>query len=79
MIFMSSLRLIDEILAAPLVLVILYFFWAGLLAAPGICTVEDPGLCFRLGFLGGLFVIPLAMICNPILIFRPIARAFRTK
>lgn len=79
MIFMSSLRLIDEILAAPLVLVILYFLWAGLLAAPGICTVEDPGLCFRLGFLVGLFVIPLAMICTPILIIRLVARAFRAE
>lgn len=67
-------RLIDIALWLPLALLAMISIYAGLLAPPGSCGSQNPGLCFGLGMLAAFVVLPLALICTPIGIWRYLAR-----
>ena len=76
---MKRLRIIDALLVAPLIANLLYFGWATFLAAPESCSAESYGLCFSLGIPMGAIVLPLTVICTPVMIFRLLLPAKQPK
>ncbi len=63
-------RVIDIVLWSPTVFLGMIAVYAVLLAPAGSCGSQHPGLCFGLGMLAAFIVLPLALICTPIAVWR---------
>lgn len=74
---MTTQRIIDALLALPLILTAGFFAWSSLLAPDGSCGAVEPGLCFGLGWIFGIIVLPVSLLTTGILVFRLLLRARR--